>query len=152
MGLGVEYQCGDTSAMTMNPRPYFQFVNNGSSTVDLSTLTIRYFYTKDGTPDTDQSFECDYAQIGCSAISGAFGTWTGTNADEYLEISFQAGAGTLGPGAGSGPIQTRFHPSDYAYTFNQMNDYSFDATKTAYAAWTQVTLYQGGTLVWGTEP
>jgi cellulose 1,4-beta-cellobiosidase len=36
--------------------------------------------------------------------------------------------------------------------FDQTNDYSFDPTKTSYANWTHMTLYQGGTLVWGTEP
>lgn len=152
MGLSVEYECGDTSPMSQNPKPYLQIVNNGSAAVDLSTLTIRYFYTKDGSPATDQSFDCDYAQIGCTAISATFGAWTGTNADEYLEISFQAGAGTLGPGAGTGPIQARFHPTDYAITFNQSNDYSFDPTKTTFGMSTNVTLYQSGALVWGTEP
>ncbi len=37
-------------------------------------------------------------------------------------------------------------------TFDQTNDYSFDPTKTTFAPSTTVTLYQNGTLVWGTEP
>ena len=36
--------------------------------------------------------------------------------------------------------------------YNEANDYSYDATKTAFADWNRVTLYRNGALVWGTEP
>ncbi len=35
---------------------------------------------------------------------------------------------------------------------NEANDYSFDPTKTSFADWSNVTLFQNGALVWGTEP
>ena len=133
-------------------KPTLQIVNNGTSSVDLTTLTMRYYYTKDGSPPTDQTYTCDYAMLGCGVISGNFLSTTGTNADEYLEISFLAGAGSLAPGASTGQIQASFHSTDYQYMFTQTNDYSFDATKLSYAYWSNVTLYQNGTLVWGTEP
>jgi hypothetical protein len=133
-------------------KPHFQINNKGTTTVDLSTLKIRYFFTKDGMPATDQTFDCDYALIMCGKLSFAFGAWTGTNADEYAEVSFQAAAGSLAPGATTGEIQANLHSTDYQYTFNQTNDYSFDPTKTTFTDWTNVTLYQNGTLVWGTEP
>jgi cellulose 1,4-beta-cellobiosidase len=152
MGLSVEYLCGDTTPMIKDMKPHLQVVNNGATAVPLSALTIRYYYTKDGSPATDQSFNCDYALLGCGVISATFNTTTGTNADEYLELSFSAAAGSLAPGASTGEIQARIHPTDYQYTFNQTNDYSFDPTKTAYAAWDHVTLFQSGTLVWGTVP
>jgi cellulose 1,4-beta-cellobiosidase len=36
--------------------------------------------------------------------------------------------------------------------FDESNDYSYDPTKTSYQDWNKVTLYKGGTLVWGIEP
>jgi hypothetical protein len=152
MGLGVLYLCAATEATYQELKPHLEIVNNGTSAVSLSSLTLRYFFTKDSTPATDLTFVCDYAQVGCTNLSGTFNTWTGTNADEYAEIAFQAGAGSIAPGTNSGEIQARIHPTDYAYMFTQTNDYSFDSTKTAYTPWTHVTLYQNGTLVWGTEP
>jgi Cellulose binding domain len=133
-------------------KPHFQVVNNGTTSVDLTTLTVRYYYTKDGSPATDQAFNCDYALLGCSLIAATFNTTTGTNADEYAEFSFLSGAGMLAAGATTGEIQARIHPADYQYMFTQTNDYSFDATKLSYAYWSNITLYQAGTLVWGTEP
>ncbi len=152
MGLSVEYLCDATAGMVQEMKPWFQIINNGTSAVALDSLELRYFYTKDGMPATDQTCDCDYALIGCSALTTSFAAWTGTSADEYVQISFQASAGSLAPGMSTGEIQARIHSTDYQYMLNQANDYSFDATKTAFAAWTHVTLYQNGTLVWGTEP
>jgi Cellulose binding domain len=152
MGLELQYLCADTNATDQSMKPHFQINNNGASTVDLSTLKIRYFFTKDGMPTSDQTYGCDYAKIGCANLAFAFGTWTGTNADEYAELSFLAAAGTLAPGASTGEMQANIHSTDYQHTLTQTNDYSFDPTKTVFTDWTQVTLYQNGTLVWGTEP
>jgi cellulose 1,4-beta-cellobiosidase len=148
-GLGVEYDCANTNASSQNLQPHFEVINNGSTSVDLTTLTLRYYFTKDGCSDTLTS-DCDYATLGCGVISVAFNTATGTNADEYAEVSFASG--TLAPGASTGEIQPRLHAVNYTCTFTQTNDYSFDPTKTSYTYWSNVTLYQGGTLVWGTEP
>jgi hypothetical protein len=127
-------------------------VNNGTTAVPLSTLAIRYYFTKDTTPEADLTYGCDFAQVGCATISATFAATTGTNADEYLELTFAPSAGTLMPGTSTGEIQGRIHPADFLYMFNQANDYSFDPTKTAYTNWSNVTLYQSGTLVWGTPP
>ena len=43
-------------------------------------------------------------------------------------------------------------PTPNTDVYTQTNDPSFDATKIMYADWNRVTLYQNGTLVWGTEP
>ena len=73
------------------------------------------------------------------------------NADHYLELTFSAAAGTLAPYADTGDIQARINKTDWS-NYTQTNDYSFDATKTAYADWNKVTLYYNGALVWGAEP
>jgi hypothetical protein len=60
-------------------------------------------------------------------------------------------AGTLQSGAQTGEIRLRNHKSDWS-SFNEVNDYSFDATKTTYMDRTKATLYQNGVKVWGVEP
>jgi Cellulose binding domain len=149
-GLELKYYCANTSPMTQQVEPQFQVINNGSTAVPLPSLTIRYFFTKDGST-SGQNFVCDYAQLGNNNISAVFNTFTGTNADEYMEIHFAATLGNLDPGTSTGTIQARFYGNGYP-TFTQTNDYSFDPTKTTFADSTTVTLYQNGTLVWGTEP
>lgn len=149
--LSVQYQAGDTSASSSQPSPHFKIVNTSASAIPLSGLTLRYWYTIDGVKT--QGFNCDYSVVGCSNVVGSFGTLsTATStADSYLQIGFTAGAGSIAAGGNSGEIQARINKSDWtAYT--QTNDYSFDATKTAYTAWNNVTLYSNGVLIWGVEP
>lgn len=150
--LQVNYKVGDPSGASDNAvKPLLQVVNTGSSTINLSNVTIRYWYTSDGSQS--QQYWCDYAVVGCSNVKGSFVAVSParTNADYYLEISFTAGAGTLAPGASSGDIQNRFSKSDWS-NYNEANDYSYNATMTSYAAWTKVTAYYQGALVWGIEP
>ena len=68
-----------------------------------------------------------------------------------MEISFTSAAGSIAAGGQSGDIQIRIAKSDWS-NFNEADDYSFDGTKSAFADWNKVTLYQGGTLAWGIEP
>ena len=124
-------------------------MNNGTTAVVLSSVTIRYYFTSEGS--TDFGFNCYYAQVRATNVTGSFAVTTGVNADHYLEIGFTSGAGVLAPGGNTGEIQTQFHDVNFV-NFTQTNDYSYDATKTAFAAWSKVTLFENGTLVWGQEP
>ncbi|MNJ53238.1 Endoglucanase 5 precursor [compost metagenome] len=86
----------------------------------------------------------DWAQIGGSNITTTF-------TETYVELGFGSGAGAIQAGGQTGDIQLRMSKSDWS-NFDESNDYSYDATKTSYADWDHVTLYQDGTLVWGVEP
>ncbi|QMV43160.1 cellulase family glycosylhydrolase [Cohnella cholangitidis] len=148
--LVVQYKAQNSSPTDNTISPFFNIKNNGTSAVNLSTLKLRYYFTKDG--NQALNFWTDWAQVGSSNVQGTFVNASGTGTDTYVEISFASGAGSIAAGGQSGEIQTRFAKSDWA-NFNETGDYSFDATKnTAYADWSRVTLYQNGTLVWGTEP
>ena len=146
--LKAQYRAFASGASVSEIAPWFQIVNTGGSAVNLNTIKLRYWYTADAT-NPSQVFNCDWAQIGCTAVTGVFGTTNGgATADSYLEIGFTSGSVAAGS---SSEIETRFHKSDWS-NYTQTNDYSFDATKTAYADWTRVTLYENGSLIWGTEP
>ncbi|GAA0136846.1 hypothetical protein YSY43_36870 [Paenibacillus sp. YSY-4.3] len=147
--LVVQYKVGDTSATDNQIRPYFNIKNNGTTPVNLSGLKLRYYFTKDGTADMNASI--DWAQIGGGNISTTFVSSSGTNTDTYVELSFSTAAGSIPAGGQTGDIQLRMSKADWS-NFNESNDYSYDGAKTAFADWNRVTLYQNGTLVWGTTP
>jgi len=149
--LRLQYRVADPNSPNDNQiKPHFNIVNGGTTTVPLSELTIRYWYTNDGSQP--QVYDCDFASRGCSNISASFVSIPAvTGANTYLQLSFSAGAGSLTPGQQSGEIQARLHSQNWS-NYTEGNDYSYDATKTSFADWTRVTLYRNGTLVWGTEP
>src|SRR5262247_1759010 len=149
--LRLQYRVADPNSPNDNQiKPHFNIVNGGTTTVPLSELTIRYWYTNDGSQP--QVYDCDFASRGCSNISASFVTIPAvTGANTYLQLSFSAGAGSLTAGQQSGEIQTRLHSQNWS-NYTEGNDYSYDATKTSFADWTRVTLYRNGTLVWGAEP
>ena len=97
---------------------------------------------------------CEYAPVGCANITGTYATVSPavTGADHYLQLSLrQRGAGSLAPGASTGGIQNELFQSSYA-TMTQTNDYSFNAADTSFAANPDITVYDNGTLIYGTEP
>jgi endo-1,4-beta-xylanase len=94
---------------------------------------------------------CVYAAIGCGRITHrvVLISQPRTNADAYLLVGFTSGS--LAPGASIGDSQLRFNKTDWAM-FDETNDYSWAPPTGAYADTTKVTVYQNGSLVWGTEP
>ena len=147
----AQYKTGDATASTNIIRPNLQVVNTGNTALNLSSVTVRYWYTADSTQP--QTWVCDFAQIGCANLSGRFVSVSParTGADTYLEVSFKASTPSLNPGASTGEIQDRFNRADWS-NYNQANDYSFNAAATAYGDATRVTVYFNGALIWGTEP
>ncbi len=149
--LKVQYRPSAPAASTNQLTPVIDIVNAGTTTVAMSELTVRYWYTKDGAQS--QVYSCDYTPRGCGTITTRFVTIgpSVSGADNYLEIGFTAAAGTLNPGQSFGAIQNRFAKSDYG-NFDQTNDYSYDSTRTALADWDRITLYRNGSPVWGVDP
>src|SRR5262249_31484015 len=69
--LRLQYRAADPNSPNDNQiKPHFNIVNGGTTTVPLSELTIRYWYTNDGSQP--QVYDCDFASRGCSNISASF--------------------------------------------------------------------------------
>jgi len=150
--LVVQYKLSNANADDNQIYATFNIKNNGTTPVSLSNLKLRYYLTKD-TTNASLNYWVDYAQVGTSAVSGVFGTISPakTNADTYLELSFSSAAGSIAAGGQTGDIQVRIAKSDWT-NLSESNDYSFDGTKSSFADWNKVTLYNSGSLVWGIEP
>ncbi|PWW07156.1 processive endocellulase [Paenibacillus cellulosilyticus] len=151
--LVVQYKLSNSNANDNQIYATFNIKNTGTSAISLSSLKLlRYYLTKD-TTSASLNYWVDYAQVGTSAVSGAFGSVSPakTTADTYLELSFSSAAGSIAPGGQTGDIQIRIAKSDWT-NLDESNDYSFDGTKSSIADWNKVTLYQSGSLAWGIEP
>ena len=149
--ISVQYETSVTTATTQSFQPMLNVVNNGTSAVPLSSVTIRYWFTSDGGSSTFAT-NCWYAAVGCANVTQSVSSATATTgADHYVQVGFTTAAGSLAPGASTGQVQSAVNKSDWS-NFTQTNDYSFNAADTAWTANTNVTVYVNGTLVWGTEP
>ncbi|WP_235206681.1 glycoside hydrolase family 6 protein [Paenibacillus tyrfis] len=147
--LIVQYRAADTDVNNGQIKAHFNIKNNGTTSVRLSDLKLRYYFTKDGI--SEMNAWIDWAQVGAENIQQSFVSASGVNTDTYVELSFASGAGSIPAGGQSGEIQLRMSKADWS-NLNESNDYSFDGTKTSFADWDKVTLFRNGTLVWGIQP
>ncbi|WP_010248355.1 glycoside hydrolase family 48 protein [Acetivibrio cellulolyticus] len=148
----IVVQCanGNGTDSTNGITPRLRLVNNSGSSINLSTVKLRYYYTIDG--DKPQTFWCDWSSAGNSNVTGSFNKLSSSKsgADYYLEISFSSGAGSIEPGK-SVDVQARFSKNDWS-NYSQSNDYSFSSTASDYAQNSKIPVYISGKLVFGTEP
>jgi endoglucanase len=149
--MEVSYRCCDSASTANTIRTWLQVKNTGTVPLDLTTVKLRYWFTKDDSQQ--QTFTCDYTKVGSANIIGLFGSLTDptVTADTYFELGFTSGAGKLGSGASTGDIQIRIYKTDYT-PYNQANDYSFAPVLLSMGANTKITGYINGNLAYGVEP
>ncbi|MGP3928453.1 cellulose binding domain-containing protein [Nonomuraea sp. KM88] len=135
----LQYRTSAPGATTAQAEPWLQLFNDGTTTIPLNQVKIRYYLTGGET----YRFACSWAVVGCSTVTGQFVRQAG--GDQYLEVGFTSGS--LAPGRTTGDMQLRFYRSDWQ-TFTQSDDYSY-GPQTAYSNWDKVTVYVNGTLSWG---
>ncbi|MCE3201017.1 cellulase family glycosylhydrolase [Paenibacillus sonchi] len=145
------YLAGETATAVNSIRASLQLRNETGSPIPLNELTIRYWYTRDGS--AEQTLEFDYAALGKEKLLTAIFPLTTplAGADTYAEIGFTAGAGPLAASGSTGDIQFRIHNKDWS-NYNQADDYSFQPVITSYAANDHITVYYKGKLIYGIEP
>lgn len=152
LSLQAYYKVGDPEAPKDNQiKPQLEVSNGGNTSINLSDVTIRYWYTID--TNQPQNYWCDYATVGCGNITAKFVSTAPArpDADTYLEVGFTGGAGSLAPGANTGEILNRFSKTDWS-NYDETDDYSYNGSLTTFTVWTKITIYYKGALVWGTEP
>jgi aryl-phospho-beta-D-glucosidase BglC (GH1 family) len=139
-GFTVYYKCAQPEPEINKIKPQIKVANSSGSSVNLSDIKVRYWFSAEGYVQSILSV--DYAYVGGGNITGTF-------AKEYLEIGFSSGA--VADGSDSGEVQLRIEKSSHGY-FIQSDDYSFDPSFTDWGASSKLTCYYKGSLVWGAEP
>ncbi|HPU62892.1 MAG TPA: glycosyl hydrolase [Mobilitalea sp.] len=137
-----------TNTITNNIR----ITHNGGNDIDISKLSVRYYYTREGI--ASESFYCDNAAIQMnkapwyvsltSSVKGNLVRLSEpkSNANSYLEITFNTddkfteGATLI--------IDTRMHKNDWT-TYDQTNDHSYSDSS-------NITVYYEGRLILGNDP
>jgi hypothetical protein len=132
-------------------------LNKAATTVDMSTVTLRYWYQDDGWGTPTLSMNSDYVSIGYSntgtvKLDGVFAASPAVaGADHYIQLSF---TGTL---AATGDkdskdifnVHVQLHLPNYSGTEDVTNDYSYTG---AIGLDNKITLHAGTALIWGIAP
>jgi hypothetical protein len=140
--------------------------NKTPKTVDMSTVTLRYWYQDEGL-GTAVVLAANYVSIGYSntnlgkvtAAKSVVVSPSSPGADHYLELSFSGTLAVQGDKTTSGQptmndqfnIQVSLHTANYAGAVDVANDYSYDGGATG-AYEKKITLYGNGKLISGVEP
>lgn len=148
----------NTSAISNTIYPNFKITNTGTSTLNLSDIKVRYYFTEDS--ERTNNFYCDYSGLsGAGSYKGLTSMVTGAikkmpasldKADTYLELGFTNSAGDLLPGQ-EVVIQCRIAKSDWS-NFDQSNDFSFNSTGTTYSDFENAPVYVIDNLIYGVGP
>ncbi|MEV5445217.1 cellulase family glycosylhydrolase [Streptomyces sp. NPDC052644] len=148
-GLKVLHRSTDGAPGDNAIRPELRVANTGTTALDLSAVTARYYFTRDGGAPTVSAW-CDYAAVGCSRLRLRVVPLPApvAGADAYLEVGFTDG--TLAAGRDTGDIQLRMSKTDWS-PFDERDDHS-RAPSSAYTDARTVPAYTGQDLAWGAPP
>lgn len=129
-------------------KPIFRLDNFGTTPIDLTELTIRYWFTADNA--TMQSVTCLTSDLNCNAINSSLYSINPslTGADTYLEVGFSSGTLQAGDLLNTKLKILRSDNLPYAET----DDYSFMGLVSDHIFNVHVGLYHNGVLIQGEEP
>jgi len=128
VSLKAQYKLGEGANTANNEavKPHLRLVNTGTSPVALSSVKIRYWYTRDTIQP--QTGSCDFSSVtgGCTNVTRNFVAISPAKfGGEYVfEVGFLAAAGNLAAGANV-EMQTWFNKNDWSM-YSESDDYSFD--------------------------
>jgi hypothetical protein len=134
----------------------FRIDNQTSQSVDLSTVTLRYWYQDEGWNPTALTLEIDYKSISGDNVTSckAFAASSPVpGADHYLELSFSGTLAAQGALSHSDQftVNVRLHNTSWQGTVDVTNDYSYNGGATGYDD--KITLHdKSGNVIWGVLP
>ncbi|MEN8906080.1 MAG: cellulose binding domain-containing protein [Clostridiales bacterium] len=126
-----------------------QLNNTSNNNIDLSTVSIRYYFTSD--TKAGLKFKCQSSKVNNENIIGKFINVKGVeNADKYLEIKFNKDSGVLKSGK---KINLTTHIlRDDKQKFDLSNDYSVNKKAKKYIYNDNIPVIMNGTTVSGKIP
>lgn len=122
----------------------FKLQNIGTGDIDLSKITIKYYFTKDD--NKSMKFYSDYVSTG--SVSAAI-------SDNFIELKLSGGilspVGSQYPKFSEMTIQGRAANIDWS-NIDQSNDYSYTGPMSQYAENSNIAVFQSDSLIYGTIP
>jgi endoglucanase len=145
-----EYAIGPTTQLA----PNMQLNNMSAKPFSLHDIEIRYWYTSDiggaaGVTQTTQ-FQGSQGIIGDFNMSIVPVVPARPMADSYLSLDFSPVSASIDAGVYAGML-VYITRSDGG-TYDQANDYSYNASASALTVTDHVTVYYKGALIYGIEP
>lgn len=143
--LGVSYSNMQSNSSSIAGT--LTITNTGSSSIDLSDLSIEYYFTKDG--DSSLNFACYHAAVnssggyqGINGVSGSFKNSTGEDTDTCCTITISDSLQLSGGAVLT--IDFAINKSDWS-NFNTTNDYSGKSVE-------NIVVCDGNTVLLGSRP
>ncbi|GGA98297.1 cellulose binding domain-containing protein [Puia dinghuensis] len=151
ISLKAYYQNQNSSPNTNTISDYVTVNNEGNVPVNYNDLSVRYWFTEDGTAGLNAWV--DYALLGSSNIHDQFVSLNPVrdSADTYFELKVDSSVGALYPLSSTGNIQYRIAKTDWS-AFNETNDWSYAPAAPGLAQNSHITIYYKDSLIYGTEP
>jgi len=161
LDIRVESKLGETDPSDFNIYPHFKIANHGSDRVQLSSVTVRYWYSSEAGPASTQVHDFwngyfdttgTHRELPNANVTSAFFDYGPTaGADVYFEMGFLDGPEMyLDPGEAARFDSQRIRETSWK-VYDETNDYSYN-TNSDYQEWDHMTLYVDGDLAWGIEP
>ncbi len=149
LDLAVYSENKNSNTASTSLSTWLKVENKGNVPVDYADLSVRYWFTAEGTAGLN--YWIDFAKLAAGNISGQFSTnQQKVNADRYFELKASPSLGKLYPLSSTGNIQYRIGKTDWS-AFDETNDFSFK-TAGSFTENNKITVYYKGQLVYGQEP
>ena len=158
-GFSVQYKNAITNPSGAYIGAEIMVNNAGPNSLAISALKVRYYFTDEPKKVSQMTINFSHVSLSGSQPALTVNTVftgmapTAPTADTFIEFSFSAGSHpTLAPGEALDFAWQMQGPDPSKDTFNQANDYSWDASKTSMTNWEHIVLLQGTNPLWGTPP
>ncbi|KNY25393.1 CBM35 domain-containing protein [Pseudobacteroides cellulosolvens] len=151
--LKVLYNNNGTAANSNQIYANIKLVNLGTSNIDLSKITIRYYFTKDS--DKPLVYYTDYVSMGSMSTKFNAHSPASAKADTYFEIKPSSGtistSGAIWPKQSEVIFQGRVARKDWS-NFDQSNDHSYTIATREYIENPYIAVFESGKLIAGNVP